>query len=100
MALKVVTISDGFESSSVPAVNLPTVVSTGGFYKLITAPEIIAQKIVLPIAPTKPTEAVLFWAGVTQYYGTDYTVSGTNLNLLTRLLNTISPNDEIVVIYT
>ena len=100
MALRIVTISDGFESSTVPSIGLPTVTGITTLNKTLTGPEILAASVTLSTTPTKPTETTLYWSGISQYYGTDFTVSGSTVTFLSRLLTLLSINDEITIQYS
>jgi hypothetical protein len=100
MALKIITISDGFESSTVPAISLPTATVMTTVYGELTGPQIISQNIVLPTAPQNPSQTMLIWLGITQFYGKDFSVSGSNVTFLSRLLPLLAPTDEIVILYS
>jgi hypothetical protein len=100
MALKIVTISDGFESSTIPNISVPTVATSVTVYGELTAPQILAGKVVLPTTPENPTQAIMMWSGISQFYGKDFNVSGTDLNFLSRLLPLLEVNDEIIILYS
>lgn len=74
MTLRVVTISDGFESSSVPSV--ADVVGTRTQVFELSSGEVIAKKVTLSVAPGNPSSLVLSYNGITQFPGKDYIVTG------------------------
>jgi hypothetical protein len=100
MALKIVTISDGFESSFVPSIILPSVQSTTTIFISVTAPQLIAGNITLPSLPLKPIETQMSWKGIDQFYGLDYSVSGSVLTLLSNLLPEMAISDRIKICYS
>lgn len=99
MALKIITISDGFESASVPAIGLPTVERTQVYHYTLTSPDIINGFIVLPITPSFPTETVFLWSGVNQVYGVDFNVSTDKLYFLSGISSLLLPNDFLTIIF-
>jgi len=100
MALKIITISDGFESAAVPTIGLPAAQSISTIFVTLTAPQVSAGFITLPTPPTKPTETFMEWRGIGQTYGLDYSVSGSTLTFLFRLLPLMLNGDEIIIIYS
>jgi hypothetical protein len=77
MTLRVVTISDGFESSTVPSV--VDVVGTRTQAYELTSGEVIAKKVLLSVAPGSPGSLVLSYNGIIQYPGKDFIVSGAEI---------------------
>jgi hypothetical protein len=100
MALKIITISDGFESSVVPSIILPSVQSTTTIFISATSTQLISGNINLPSLPLKPAETQLIWIGIGQTYGLDYSVSGTILTLLSNLLPKMSISDSLTIVYS
>lgn len=100
MALKLITISDGFESSSVPAINLPTVERVQTFHYVLTASDIFLGYVVLPAVMLFPAETVLLWEGINQEYGVDFNASGNQVFFLSGLLPTLLVGDNITIIFS
>lgn len=100
MALKIITISDGFESASVPAIGLPTVERTQVYHYTLASLDIINGFVILPITPSFPTETVLLWSGVNQVYGVDYNVSGDKLYFLAGISSLLLPNDFVTILFS
>lgn len=99
MSLKIVTISDGFESSTVPSIVDPTILSNTSYYYTITNFDIVNEYVVIPEEPTTPSQVVLSWNGIVQSYGDDFTVSGPNLYFEPGLLSLLVNGDKILIIY-
>lgn len=99
MALRVVDIADGFESEQVPSVI--SVVGLRAVEKILTASEIIAGKIILPIVPALASTITLTWEGVAQYASNnDFGVSGAEIIFTGfNLINYIQTGDLIRVTY-
>jgi hypothetical protein len=97
MPIKIVSISDGFASSSVPSVVDPQGAQV--FNISLTSQVILAGEINLPATPNAPTQSILIWQGVGQQYGADFEIQGTKLVFLSRLLNLLLPNDFLVLYY-
>lgn len=99
MPLKVVTISDGFESSTVPSVVVPGILSNTTFYVTLNNFDIVNGYVVIPEEPTVPLEVQLSWNGIAQFYSQDFTVSGSNLYFESRLAPLLLNGDELIISY-
>lgn len=98
MTLRVVTISDGFESSTVPSV--VDVVGTRTQTFELTSGQVIAKKVVLSVAPGSPSSLVLSYNGVVQFPGKDFIVTGSEIIFDGYNMGTdITIGDEIVATY-
>lgn len=100
MSLKIVTISDGFESSSVPAINLPTIERVQTFHYALTTSDVINGFVILPAAMLFPTETVLLWEGISQTYGEDYTAAGNKVTFIGSFASLILPTDNITIVFS
>jgi hypothetical protein len=99
MALKIVTISDGFESATVPSIVVPSVLSNSTYYATISSLDLVNGYLTIPVEPTAPTEVQLIWNGIGQFYTQDFTVSGSSLFFQSRLSPLLELGDEITIIY-
>jgi hypothetical protein len=99
MALKIVTISDGFESATVPSIVVPGVLSNTTYFHTLTNFDIVNGYISIPETPTTPAEVGLSWNGINQFYSQDYTISGANLVFQSRLSPLLLDGDELIIIY-
>ena len=97
MAIKIVSISDGFASQAVPSVVDPQGAMV--FHGTLTPAQVAAGEIVLPTAPNNPNQAILIWQGVGQQYGADFEVQGTKLVFFSSLLSLLLPGDFITLYY-
>lgn len=97
MTFRVVTISDGYESATVPAVALPGGIESQVFYRTLTSGEASSGTIVLPSVPNYEQRTLLTWNGIVQFYGQDFQVFGTQLQIQSRLLSLLQSGDEIVI---
>jgi hypothetical protein len=100
MALKIITISDGFESSSVPAINLPSIERVQTFHYTLTGTDIINGYVTLPTTTIFPTETVLMWNGINQRYGTDFNCSTNKVFFLAGLSSFLLPSDNVTIIFS
>lgn len=99
MALKIVTISDGFESSTVPSVVTPAA-QTVITYGTLTGTDISNGYLTLGAAPSSPNQTTFSWIGINQFYGTDFSVSGAQLSFLARLIgHGLQSGDEFIITY-
>lgn len=99
MALKIVTISDGFESATVPSIVVPSVLSNSTYYATLSSLDLVNGYVTIPVEPTTPTEVQLVWNGIGQFYTQDFTVSGTSLFFQSRLSPLLLEGDEITIVY-
>jgi hypothetical protein len=97
MSLKIVTVSDGFGSETVPSITDP--VATQVFHHTLTALDISRGYVTLSVAPNNPNSGILSWMGVGQQYGADFDITGVRLNFLPKLLSLMSPSDYITLYY-
>lgn len=100
MSLKIITISDGFESSSVPAINLPTVERVQTFHHVLTTSDVINGYVTLPADMLFPSETVLLWEGISQTYGEDFTGFGNKVTFVGGFAGLILPTDNITIIFS
>jgi len=100
MALKIITISDGFESSSVPAISLPTVERVQTFHYTLTSTDIINGYVSLPATMLFPTETVLLWQGINQTYGVDFNCSVDKVYLLSPFNSFLLNGDFLTIIFS
>lgn len=99
MALKIVTISDGFESATVPSIVVPSVLSNSTYYATLSGLDIVNGYVTIPVEPTAPTEVQLVWNGISQFYTQDFTVVGSSLFFQSRLSPLLLEGDEVTIIY-
>jgi hypothetical protein len=100
MPLKIITISDGFESSAVPAVSLPSVERVQTYHYDLVPVDIINGFVLLPTTPQFPTEAVLLWNGVNQTYGVDFNCSTNKIFFLAGLTSFLLPGDKLTILFS
>jgi hypothetical protein len=99
MALKIVTISDGFESATVPSIVVPSVLSNSTYYATLSSLDLVNGYLTIPVEPTAPTEVQLVWNGIGQFYTQDFTVVGSSLFFQSRLSPLLLVGDEVTIIY-
>jgi hypothetical protein len=97
MTFRIVTISDGYESANVPAISLPGGVEPQVVYKSLSASEASTGLITLSAVPNYEERSKLSWNGIVQFYGQDFEVFGTQLQIKARLLSLLQTGDEIVI---
>jgi len=97
MSLKIVTVSDGFGSATVPSVVDPS--SDRVQHITVSALNISQGYVTLAFISANPTSSMLSWKGVVQTYGADYDITGVRLNFLPRLLTEMAVGDELVLYY-
>lgn len=97
MTFRIVTISDGYESANVPAVALPGGIEPQTVYKTLTSGEASTGTITLSAVPNYEQRTLLTWNGIVQFYGQDFQVFGTQLQIQSRLLSLLQTGDEIVI---
>ena len=85
MSLKIITVSDGFGSETVPSITDPAVSQT--FHHVITIGDITSGSLTLPVESRDPLSGMLYWIGVGQSYGVDFDITGSTLNFLPRKIN-------------
>jgi hypothetical protein len=97
--IKIVTISDGLSSATVPSIVDPNVSSTRKI--TLDSTEALTGTVTLPAAAINPENSFMSWLGVVQVYGADkdYTISGTTLTIQARLLSKLAEGDDIVLNY-
>jgi PBP1b-binding outer membrane lipoprotein LpoB len=97
MSLKIVTISDGFGSATVPSIVDPV----AGVVKHITLTntDITNGYAMLDTAPSDPQSSVLSWQGLVQVYTLDYTLSGSQVNFNSNLLTKLESGDVLTLYY-
>ena len=100
MALKIITISDGFESLAVPAISLPTVERVQTFHYTLTSTDILNGYVQLPATTLFPTETVLLWEGVNQEYAVDFNCVTDKVYLLAPLNSLLLNGDFLTIIFS
>ena len=97
MSLKIVNFSDGFSSASVPSV--VSFSPLGVQRVIVSALNITNGYTALNQAPASPTATIMSWNGIDQIYGTDFDVTGLQLNFLSGLSGLINTNDNLTILY-
>lgn len=97
MGIKIVNISDGYSSATVPSVVDPNVSATRQVS--LSGAEVASGVITLPAAALNPENSFLSWLGVVQVYDVDYSISGTTLTILAPLLSLVEAGDVLVLNY-
>jgi len=100
MAIKIITISDGFESALIPSIVSPAAQGLYVVFLQLTSPQLAFGTITLPTIPYDPTETIVVWLGIGQTYGEDYTVSGSSITLLPNLLDHMTIGDNLTITYS
>lgn len=97
MSLKIITVSDGFGSETVPSVVDPA--TSQVVHKSLTQGEIDLGYVVLPVAPQHPETGTLSWLGVGQQLGSDFEINGMRMDFLSSLQEKLSAGDYITIQY-
>jgi hypothetical protein len=97
MSIKIITISDGFGSETVPSITDP--VASQVFHYTLTSTDITNTYVQLPVAPNNPNSGMLYWLGISQQYGADFNLTGTRLYFLPNLLPKLTATDFISLYY-
>lgn len=97
MSLKIVNISDGFGSATVPSIVDP--VAGVVTHITLTVTDISNGYATLSTAPSDPSSSVLSWQGLVQVYNLDYTLSGSQVNFLSNLLTKLESGDVLTLYY-
>jgi hypothetical protein len=97
MSIKIIQISDGFESAAVPSIT--DVQGSQVLNLVLTAQNISNGYVLLPTSSSNPTGSLLLWQGIGQQYGVDYEVNGVQLSFLSPLLTILNTNDFISIYY-
>ncbi len=69
-------------------------------YRTLSPGEATAKSLTLSSTPSAPSEVTLAWEGVAQFYGDDFTVSGSTLSWSgTDLDDKLVSGDRLVITY-
>lgn len=74
-------------------------ITTKTLHITLTNADISNGFVILSPAPSSTPMGTLEWAGVGQFYGADFDITGVKLNFLPRLLPKLQDGDEITVTY-
>lgn len=93
---RIVDLADGYESESAPPI--AGIAAFAVFNYTLTALDISNGYISLVQAPTSASETLFFWQNIAQIYGTDFDVTGLQLNFLPALTPEIQDGDKVIII--
>jgi hypothetical protein len=97
MGIKIINIADGYGTSTVPSIVDPTVMATVQI--TLDATEASTGLVTLPAEAVNPTNSSLFWLGVGQQYGVDYTIADDVLTIMAPLLALVEEGDWLLLNY-
>jgi hypothetical protein len=98
MSMRIVTVADGYESSSVPGV--ADIVGIRVYPRTLTTPEFNSKSMLLSITPGIASTVMVHWQGVLQTPDEDFYVDGAYIKWDTKNLDAvIAAGDKLNISY-